>query len=162
MDGGAEFAVGGIADGAVSLPENVPVGSAEEEVGVVGSGEVDQFFPLVLMIEERDEMSMLGGRNVFAHTMDDGAADERRGALQFRELIHGDLGIVGRKVDVEALAPGGRLLAAFVGEADGEEEVLGAPGLGEDDFGIVKGFTLDRWDGLGTEGRHREKDKRKN
>jgi len=162
VDGGAEFGVGGIADGAVSLPENVPVGSAEEEVGVVGSGEVDQFFPLVLMIEERDEMSMLGGRNVFAHTMDDGAADERRSALQFRELIHGDLGIVGRKVDLEAFAPGGRLLAAFVGEADGEDKVLGVAGFGEDNFGVVEGFTLDRRDDLGVQKRYGEKSERKN
>ena len=146
----------------MSLPENVAVGRSEQDIGVVGRGEIDQLFPFLLVIEERHEMRMLRSRDVFAHAANDGAVDEGWGALQFSQLINGEVRIVWRKIASEALAPGGRLLAAFVGEADGEEEVLGAPGLGEDDFGIVKGFTLDRWDGLGTEGRHREKDKRKN
>jgi hypothetical protein len=155
-DGGFQCGIGGIGDRAVGLPKDVAVGSGEEDVGVIGRGEVDQFFPLVLMIKERDEMRMLRGRNVFAHAADDGAVDERWGALQFGELIDGDVTIVGRKVGGEALAPSGRLRAALVGEADGEDEVLGTVRFWEDDLGIVEGFAFDGWDGLGIERRCRK------
>lgn len=152
-DGSFQGRVGGIGYRAVGLPKDAAVGRGEKDIGIVGPGEVDQFLPFVLVIEKWNEMRMLRGRNVLAHAADDGAVDERWGALQFRELIDGDLRIIGGKVGGEALAPSGRLRAAFVGEADGEDEVLGAAGCGQHNLGIVEGFAFDGRDGLGIERR---------
>ena len=161
-DRGPQGGVRGIGDRTVSLPKDVAVGSGEQDIGVVRRGEIDEFFPVVLMIEKRDEVRMLRGGNVLAHAVDDHAANHSRGVLQFRELIDGDVRIVGGKVGGEALAPGGRLLAAFVREADGEDEVLLAAGFREHNFGIVERFALDGWDGLGIQRRHSEKNEREN
>ena len=94
--------------------------------------------------------------------MNDHAADHGRGALQFGELIYGDVRVVSSEIGAEALAPGRGLLAAFVGEADGEDEVLLAARFGDNDFGIVEGFAFDGRDGLRRTGRYSEKDQREN
>lgn len=160
-DGGLEFGVGGVIDGTVGLPEDVAVGIGEEDVSVVGGREVDQFFPFVLVIVERHKMRVLGGGNVFAHAVDDHAADHGWSTLQLGELIDRDAGITGRKIGGEALGPAGGLLTAFVGEADGENEVLLAARFWEDDFGIVEGFGFDGRDGLCIERGHSEKNQHK-
>ena len=116
------------------------------------------FFSVFLVIEKRDEMGMLRGGNILAQAVNDHAADHGRGALQFGELIDGDVRVVRREIGGEALAPGGRLLAAFVGEADGKDEVLQGAGFWEEDFGVVESFAFDGRDGLGIERRHSEKD----
>ena len=58
-DGGFQGGVGAIGYGAVGLPKDVAVRSGEEDVGVIGRGEIDQFFPFVLVIEKWDEMRLL-------------------------------------------------------------------------------------------------------
>lgn len=146
----------------MGLPEDAAVGSGEEDIGIVGRGEVDQPFPFVLAIEKRDEMRMLRGRNVFAHATDDGAADEGGSALQFGELIDGNVGVGGGKIGSEALAPSGRLFPALVREADGKDQVLRAAWFREVDFRIVEGFALDGRDGLGVKGGYSQKEQGKN
>jgi hypothetical protein len=98
-----------------------------------------------------NEVGVLGGGNVFAHAVENHGTNERRGASKNGELVVRNTGVrsVVRK---ETLVPGSAVLAAFVGEAENEDQKLLAAGLGQDDFGIVESFGSDGRNGLGAEG----------
>jgi len=138
----------------VGLPKDVAVGTGDENVGVVGSGEVHELLPIRLVVINGNEVGVLGGGNVFAHAVDNHGTNERRGASQNGELVVGNVGVrsVVRK---ETLVPGSAVLAAFVGEAEDEDQKLLAAGFGQDDFGIVESFRFDGRDGLGKQCRSR-------
>jgi hypothetical protein len=81
-DGGFEFGVGGIGDGAMGLPESVAVGRNEEDVGIVGGGKVDEFFPIRLVVINRNEVRVLGSGNLFTHAVENHRTNERRDASE--------------------------------------------------------------------------------
>jgi hypothetical protein len=147
-DGGLEFGVGGVAEEAVGLPKDVAVGTGDEDINVVGSGKVDELFPIRLVVIDGNEVRVLGSGNIFAHAMENHGTNERRGPGQNGELVVRNMGVrsVVRK---EALVPRSAVLAAFVGEAENEDQKLLAAGFGQDDFGIVEGFRFDGRNGLG-------------
>jgi hypothetical protein len=129
------------------LPKDVAFGTGDEDVGVVDSGKVDELLPIRLVIINGNEVGVLGGGNIFAHAMENHGTNERRGPGQNGELVVRNMGVrsVIRK---EALVPGSAVLAAFVGEAENEDQKLLAAGFGQDDFGIVESFRFDGRNGL--------------
>ena len=74
--GGFEFGVGRIGCEAVRLPEDVAIGSGDENVGIVGGGKVDEFFPIRLMVINGNEVRVLDGGNVFMHAVENHRANE--------------------------------------------------------------------------------------
>jgi hypothetical protein len=147
-DGGLKFGVGRVAEEAVGLPKDVAVGTGDEDVSVVGSGKVDELFPIRLVVIDGNEVRVLGSGNIFPHAMENHGTNERGGPGQNGELVVRNMGIrsIVRK---EALVPGSAILAAFVGEADNEDQKLLATGFGQDDFGIVESFRFHGRNGLG-------------
>jgi hypothetical protein len=62
----------------MGLPEGVAVGRNDEDVGIVGGGKVDEFFPIRLVVINGNEVRVLGGGNVFTHAVENQRANERR------------------------------------------------------------------------------------
>lgn len=66
---------------------------AEQDVSIVGRGEIDELLPLVFVIEDGNEMGLLIGGHVFAHAAENHGANKRRGALKDGELIVSDVSV---------------------------------------------------------------------
>jgi len=115
---------------AVGLPRDVTLRVGDDEVRVVGGGEIDEFLPRGFVVEDGHEMRLFRGGNLLAHAVEDHGPDKARSALEFGNLEIGDTRI--------AVVVGGNLfalvltnVAAFVGEAEYEDENLLAVGFGE-------------------------------
>ena len=126
-DSGFEFGVGGIGYEAVRLPKDVSVGRGDENVGIVRSGKIDEFFPVGFVVSDGHKMRLFSGGKSFAHAAQDHGAHEGRSRGQHRDLVVSDVWVRG-EVCRDTLAPGGAIVATFVREAEDEDQELLAAG----------------------------------
>jgi len=103
-DGFFETGVDCVGVGAVGLPDGMAVGRGNDEVGVIGYGEVDEFLPVRFVGIERDEAAELLSGDVFAHAVNDQGANRGGGALEDGQTEVGDTG-VGMVVGGDLFAP---------------------------------------------------------
>ena len=62
----------------MGLPEDVAIGAGDENVGIVSSGEVDEFLPIFFVIINGNEARMQIRGNILAHAAENHGADQRR------------------------------------------------------------------------------------
>ena len=74
-DGFLEVGIDGVGIRAVSPPGEMAVGRRNNEVGIIGRGEVDEFLPIRFVGIERDEAAEFLGGHAFAHAINDHRAD---------------------------------------------------------------------------------------
>jgi hypothetical protein len=75
-EGRLEGIVGRVSERAVRLPRDMTARVGEEDVAVVGRGEVDELLPFVFVVEDGNEMALLFGGHVFAHAAENHRSDE--------------------------------------------------------------------------------------
>jgi len=117
----------------VGLPDGMAVGRGNDEVGIIGGGEVDEFLPVRFVGIERDEAAELLSGDAFAHAVNDHGANQGGGALEDGQTEIGDTG-VGMVVGGDLFAPNFAQFAALLREAHDENQELLAAGTGEGDF----------------------------
>lgn len=117
----------------MGLPDGMAVGRGNDEVGIIGGGEVDEFLPVRFVGIERDEAAELLSGDAFAHAVNDHGANQGGGALEDGQTEIGDTG-VGMVVGGDLFAPNFAQFAALLREAHDENQELLAAGTGEGDF----------------------------
>lgn len=100
-----EVGVGRFRESAMGLPNEVSFGIGEDNVGVVGGTEVREFFPVVDVIVERNEVGLLLRSEVFAHAMKDHGPYHAGSAFELGHLVVINARIFG-EFGADAFAPG--------------------------------------------------------
>ena len=116
-----EIDVDGIGVRSVGLPEWMAIGRGNNEVGVIGRGEVDEFLPVRFVGIERDEAAALLSGKAFADAVNDQGADQGGGALEDGQTEIGDTG-VSMVVGGDFFAPNFAQFAALLRKAHDENQ----------------------------------------
>ena len=88
----------------MGLPYGMAVGRGNDEVGVIGRVEVDEFLPVRFVGIDRDEAAELLSGDFFVHAVNDQGANQGGSALEDGQNEIGDTG-VGAVVGGDLFAP---------------------------------------------------------
>src|SRR5205085_7883180 len=108
---------------AMSLPDGMPLGRGNNEVGVIGRREVDQFLPVRFVGIERHETSSLLSGQAFAYAVNNQRANQGRSTLEDGQAEISDTGVV-MIIGGDFLAPNFAQFAALLREAENENQQL--------------------------------------